>query len=171
MDSKQELTPELRNTLLKWAEEQLMNIGVFKDKAPEFDRWREKIIADLRSVYSDKAIDIFLRTEDNRKMDDADVYAIVSGSCEDTMEMYLKLDDDRIIDASFRTDGCKGSIAAGGIVTELIKGKRINEIKKLTPMDALNALGGLPEENTHCASLAIHTLKEALEKLIVKEKK
>lgn len=163
MGEQQHLSAGLREALEQWAEEVLGGIGIFKDRFPDFEQLKGKTIEQLRSVYSDKAIDMFLRTKDNRKIDSPDGFAIIKGSCGDTMEIFLKVDNGVIIDSSFQTDGCNPSKASGGMVARMVKGKRIAEIKKLTPQDILDALGGLPEENEHCASLAVDTLKEALE--------
>ena len=170
MGEKQELSAELRNALEQWAEDALGGIGLFKDKLPDFEKWREKVIKQLRSVYSDKTIDMFLRTEDNRKIDSPDGFARITGSCGDTMEIFLRVDNSVIVDSSFQTDGCNPSKASGGMVAHMAKGKSIAKIKTLTPQDILDALGGLPEESRHCATLAVETLKEALEDMARREK-
>ena len=171
MSEKQNLSAELRNILEQWAEDAMGGIGIFKDKFSDFEKLKVKVIEQLRSVYSDKTIDMFLRTKDNRKIDSPDSFARIIGSCGDTMEIFLKVDNGIIIiDASFQTDGCNPSIASGGMVAQMAKGRSIAEIKKLTPQDILDELGGLPEENEHCASLAVDTLKEALENMAKRKK-
>jgi len=169
MDEKQHLPAELRNALDQWAEDALTGIGIFKDRYPGFEELREKAIEQLRSVYSDTTIDMFLRTKDNRSMDSPDGFARITGPCGDTMEIYLKVDSGVIIDASFQTDGCSPSQASGGMVAKMTKGKSIAEIKELTAQDILDALGGLPEESEHCALLAADTLKEALADIVRRE--
>jgi nitrogen fixation protein NifU and related proteins len=163
MAKNTKLSDELKVLLEQWAEETLAGIGIFKNSSPAFEQLAEQSIRQLRSIYSDKAIDIFLRAIDKRKIESPDGFASVTGECGDTMEIFLKTDNGIITDASFQTDGCKPTIASGGMVSEMIKGRSINEIKKYTQKDVLNALGGLPEENHHCALLAIYTLKEAIE--------
>ncbi|MBN2402110.1 MAG: iron-sulfur cluster assembly scaffold protein [Spirochaetes bacterium] len=165
MNDKKELSAELRTALEEWAEENLRAIGLSKDKIHDYENWKEKAIAQLRFIYSDKVIDLFLRTKDFRKMDSPDAFARVRGQCGDTMEIYLKVNNGKIIDSSFQTDGCKPTIASGGMVAEMIKEKSIDKIENLTQQDVLNALGGLPKESEHCALLATDTLKEALNKL------
>ena len=162
MGEKQHVSAEFRNALEQWAEDALGGIGIFKDRYPGFDKLKEKAIEQLRSAYSDKTIDMFLRTEDNRRMDSPDGFARITGPCGDTMEIYLKVDNGVIIDASFQTDGCSPSKACGGMVAQMVKGKSIAKIKKLTAQDILDELGGLPEESEHCATLAADTLKQAL---------
>ena len=170
MGEKQHLSAEFRNTLEQWAEDALGGIGIFKDRYPDFEKLKEKAIEQLRSVYSDITIDMFLRTEDNRRMDSPDGFARITGPCGDTMEIYLKVDSGIISDASFQTDGCNPSKACGGMVAQMAKGKSIAKIKKLTAQDILDALGGLPEESEHCATLAADTLKQALEAMVRQEK-
>jgi nitrogen fixation NifU-like protein len=170
MGKKQHLSAELRNMLEQWAEDALGGIGIFKNRYPDFERLKEKAIEQLRSVYSDITIDMFLRTEDNRRMDSPDGFARITGPCGDTMEIYLKADSGVITDSSFQTDGCNPSKASGGMVAQMAKGKSIAKIKKLTAQDILDALGGLPEESEHCATLAVDTLKAALEDIVRREK-
>jgi len=69
---------------------------------------------------------------------------------------------DKIVDCKFITDGCGASVACGSVITELVKGKTIEEALMLTPESILAVLGGLPEENIHCAALAVDTLKAAI---------
>lgn len=145
-------------------------IGIFKDKFLDFEKWKEKSIEQLRSVYSDKTIDVFLTTKDNRTIGSPDGFARFTASCGDTMEIFLKANDGIIVDSSFQTDGCISSKAAGGMVMEMIKGKKMDDVRELTPQDVLDALGGLPKENEHCAALATDTLKRALEDLAKREK-
>jgi nitrogen fixation NifU-like protein len=95
-------------------------------------------------------------------MQEADGFARVTGTCGDTMEIWLKVDGNTIINASFTTDGCGTSIASGSMVTEMAKGKSIGDAQRIGQQDVLDALGGLPDESKHCALLAADTLKEAI---------
>ena len=136
------------------------------EMAQEFDdRFKEleqSVAEDMREVYSEKTIDHFLNPRNLGEIIAPDGFGRVTGPCGDTMEIYLKVRDGRVINASFWTDGCGPSIASGSMVTELAKGKRILEALKITQDDVLDALGGLPEESLHCALLAADTLKEAI---------
>ena len=78
------------------------------------------------------------------------------------MEIWLKIRDSRIRDATFWTDGCGTTIAAGSMATELVKGKSVAEAFRITQQEILDGLDGLPEESVHCALLAANTLKEAV---------
>jgi nitrogen fixation NifU-like protein len=86
-----------------------------------------------------------------------------------TMEIYLEVKDAKVRNVSFWTDGCGCSIASGSMVTELAKGKTVLEAQKITQQDVVDALGGLPEDDVHCALLAASTLKEAIKDYMVFE--
>ena len=128
----------------------------------DFDELEEAVMADMRKYYSEKVIDHFLKPRNVGEIQNADGFGRVTGSCGDTMEIYLKIKDDRLINATFLTDGCGTTIASGSMVTEMVKGKSILESLKITQQDVLNTLGGLPEESLHCALLAADTLKAAI---------
>ncbi|MBA7505394.1 hypothetical protein ES706_04061 [subsurface metagenome] len=130
--------------------------------ASEFNELQELIIADMRKVYSETVIDHALNPRNVGDMENADGFGKVTGSCGDTMEIWLKVRDGIVADATFLTNGCGTSIASGSMVTELVKGKSIPQVQKVTQQDILNALGGLPEDSLHCALLAAETLKEAI---------
>ena len=128
----------------------------------EFDRLQELIMADMRKVYSETAIDHAMNPRNVGDMENADGFGRVTGSCGDTMEIWLKVRDGIVAEATFLTDGCGTSIASGSMVTELVRGESIPQAQKVTQQGVLNALGGLPEESLHCALLAADTLKEAI---------
>ena len=130
--------------------------------ASEFDELQELIIADARKIYSETVIDHFMNPRNLGNMENANGFAKVTGSCGDTMEIWLKVKNGAITDATFMTDGCGTSIASGSMVTEIAKGKSVGEAWKISQQDVLNALGGLPEESEHCALLAANTLKAAI---------
>jgi nitrogen fixation NifU-like protein len=134
--------------------------------AQEFDdpfkELEQSITEDMREVYSEKTIDHFLNPRNLGEIPAPDGFGRVTGPCGDTMEIYLKVGDGRVINASFWTDGCGTTIASGSMVTELAKEKSILEARKITQDDVLDALGGLPEDSLHCALLAANTLKEAI---------
>jgi NifU-like protein involved in Fe-S cluster formation len=78
------------------------------------------------------------------------------------MILYLKLDDERIAAAKYHTVGCGPTIASGSILTEIIQGRTIEECRKLTAEDLIDALDGVPPDKLHCPALAIGALKDAL---------
>jgi nitrogen fixation NifU-like protein len=126
-----------------------------------WDKFQELIRAEMRKVYSETVIDHSLEPRNVGDMENADGFARVTGPCGDTMQMWLKVKNGTISDATFMTDGCGTTIAAGSMVTEMAKGKSISQVQRISQQDVLSALGGLPEESEHCALLAANTLKTA----------
>ena len=96
------------------------------------------------------------------KLQAPDGFGRITGPCGDTMEIYLRVKDNRVINSSFWTGGCGTTIAALSMVTELVKGRSIDQAQKINQNDILEALDGLPEDSLQCALLAANTLKEAI---------
>ena len=124
----------------------------------------------MKEVYSETTIDYATSPRNLGDMEDADGFARVTGPCGDTMEIWLRVRNNIITEATFMTDGCGTSIASGSIVTEMARGRNIVEIQRISQQDVLNALGGLPGESLHCALLAANTLKEAIKDYIILKK-
>ena len=133
-----------------------------KDIEDPFKELEQSVMEDMKRVYSEKTIDHFLKPRNLGEIPAPDGFARVTGPCGDTMEIYIKVRDDRVINASFWTDGCGPSIASGSMITEMAKRMNISEAQRISQHDVLTALGGLPEESEHCALLAANTLKEAI---------
>ena len=104
----------------------------------------------------------FLKPRNLGELPTPDGFATVTGPCGDTMEIYLRVRDNKIMNVSFRTDGCGPSIASGSMITEMVRQITIGEAQRIGQQDVLTALGGLPEESEHCALLAANTLKKAI---------
>jgi nitrogen fixation NifU-like protein len=140
----------------------------------EFDemvnQMQQKIIDEMRKVYTEEVIELFLHPKNVGEIKDAEGYGKFTGPCGDTMEVYLKIKDDRIQDARFMTDGCGTTLSCGSTVTLLCKGKTIPEAMHITSKDILQKLGGLPEESIHCSVLAANTLKKAIRNYFVEGK-
>ena len=134
--------------------------------AQEFDKrfqdLKRYIMAEMRSVYSEETIDHFLNPRNLGQIPSPDGFARITGLCGDTMEIRLKVSDDRIVNVSFWTDGCGTTVASGSMVTELARGKTILEAMQITQDDVERALGGFPDDSRHCALLAANTLREAI---------
>lgn len=94
------------------------------------------------------------------EMPEADGHARVTGSCGDTVAIWLRVSNDVISRATYITDGCDNSRAAAGMAIELACGKAVAEARQVSKDDIITALGGLKEE--HCAELAARTLKTAV---------
>ncbi len=95
-------------------------------------------------------------------MDEPDAVAIAKGRCGDSMKISLKFNKGRVADATYWTDGCKFSSACGAAATRLALGKSPEEVADISYMSVKDAVGGLPEEDMHCATLAADTLQESL---------
>ena len=78
------------------------------------------------------------------------------------MEIYLGLDGDVIREAMFMTDGCGTSLASGNMLTTMVRGMALDDANRISPQDLLLALDGLPDESTHCAELAVKTMRKAI---------
>jgi nitrogen fixation NifU-like protein len=128
----------------------------------ELDDLQALVMADARKIYSETVIDHAMNPRNLGPMPDADGFARITGPCGDTMEVWLKVNNNTITVVNFMTDGCGPSIASGSMATELANGKSIGEAIKISHQDILKALGGLPEESQHCALLAANTLKAAI---------
>lgn len=108
------------------------------------------------------ALERFQRPRNYGPLDRWDGHARITGPCGDTMEFWLRIADRRVIQASFVTDGCGPSRAAGSMATELASGGPVEEALQLEQNDILQSLQGLPKGSEHCALLAANTLKAAI---------
>jgi len=114
--------------------------------------------------YSDKVMDHFMHPRNMGEIEDpSGVGEVGNPACGDVMRLYLKIEDDKIVDAKFKTFGCGAAIASSSMTTEMIKGKTIDEALKLSNQAVSEALGGLPPAKQHCSVLAEEALQAALE--------
>jgi nitrogen fixation NifU-like protein len=125
------------------------------------EMWRE-LIEQERTIYSAKVIEHAHNPRNRGRIDRPDAYKILHGPCGDTMEIYLRLDQEGIRDVTFMTDGCSPSTACGSMLTTMVQGISLEEASTIEPEDLLVALDGLPEGSAHCAKLAVNTLREAI---------
>lgn len=113
--------------------------------------------------YSQKVIDYFTHPCNVGKMENPDgVGKVGNPVCGDVMELYIKVEDNKITDAKFQTFGCAAAIATSSMVTELVKGKTIDEALKVSNETVTEALGGVPAIKRHCSVLAEEALKAAI---------
>ena len=114
-------------------------------------------------VYSEKVMEHFANPHNVGVIEDANgVGEIGNAKCGDIMKMYLKIENDIIVDVKFKTYGCASAIATSSIATDLIKGQPISEALKLTNKAVVEALDGLPAVKIHCSVLAEQAIKAAL---------
>lgn len=120
--------------------------------------------------YSEKVMDHFTNPRNVGEIENADGIGYVGNPvCGDVMQMFIKIENDVIVDAKFKTFGCGAAIATSSMATELIKGKKIEEALKLTNKVVTDALGGLPKVKIHCSVLAEEALKNALDDFFKKK--
>ena len=116
------------------------------------------------ALYSEKVMDHFLHPRNVGVIEDANAVGEVGNAkCGDIMKMYLKIEDDIIKDVKFETFGCGSAIASSSMATELIKGKPLEEAKKLTNKAVAEALDGLPDYKMHCSVLAQEAIEAAID--------
>ena len=114
--------------------------------------------------YSDKVMDHFRNPRNVGVIDDADgVGKEGNPMCGDIMELFIKVKDDTIVDVKFRTFGCGAAIATSSMITEMIKGKTIEDALKISNKAVAEALDGLPAKKMHCSVLAADALKKAVD--------
>ncbi len=121
-------------------------------------------MSNVSSAYSDKVMDHFRNPRNVGEIENPDgVGRVGNPICGDVMELYLKIKDDVIVDAKFKTFGCGAAIATSSMATELVKGKSIEEALEISNKAVAEALDGLPAAKMHCSSLAEDALKSAIE--------
>ncbi|MEA3359050.1 MAG: iron-sulfur cluster assembly scaffold protein [Thermodesulfobacteriota bacterium] len=125
------------------------------------DEIQEAINRDAQNTFSEEVINRFHNPKYMGSMKNPQGYAKIKGSCGDSMEIFLSIHDEKITSAQFLTDGCATTVVAGSMACELAIGKDIKDTGKISQDEILNNLGGLPEENVHCALLASDTLIDA----------
>ncbi len=118
----------------------------------------------MKSPYNETVMDHFMNPRNVGEIENADgVGKVGNPACGDIMEMYIKIENDVIVDAKFKTFGCGAAIATSSMATELIKGKTVTEAIKLTNDKVTTALGGLPKVKRHCSVLSEQALQSALD--------
>ena len=124
------------------------------------------------SLYSEKVMEHFKHPRNVGEINNPDGIGHVGNPiCGDIMELYIKVENDKIIDAKFRTFGCGAAIATSSMITEIVKGKTIDEALKISNETVVEALGGLPKVKRHCSVLAENALRLAIEDYLKKKGK
>ena len=114
-------------------------------------------------MYTDKVMDHFMNPRNVGEIEEADGSGTVGNPvCGDMMTFYIKVKDDRIEDIKFKTFGCGAAIAVSSMVSEMAKGKTLDEAMKITNKDVAKELDGLPKNKMHCSNLGADALHEAI---------
>jgi nitrogen fixation NifU-like protein len=122
-------------------------------------------------MYTEKVMEHFRNPHNMGEIPDADGVGTVGNPvCGDLMTIYIKIKDNRIEDVKFKTFGCGAAVATSSMVTDLAKGKTLEEAMKITRGDVANELGGLPPIKMHCSNLAADALHAAIEDYYKKQK-
>ena len=132
---------------------------VFNEFAQEL---QEQIFSEVKEIYGVRALERWKNPKYMGMMENPDGYARLTGKCGDTMEVFLKFSNDRVEEALYQTDGCGSSNICGSFAAELAHGKNPDELIEVTGESVISKIGGLPEQERHCAFLAAETLQEAL---------
>ena len=115
------------------------------------------------ALYSEVVMDHFMHPRNVGVIEDADgVGEVGNAKCGDIMKIYIKVDNDTVSDVKFETFGCGSAIASSSMATEMIKGKPISEVLKLTNKAVAEALDGLPAHKMHCSVLAEEAINAAV---------
>ena len=123
----------------------------------------------MNTQYSEKVLEHFMNPHNVGEIPDADGVGNVGNPvCGDIMKMYIKVENDIIVDAKFKTFGCGAAIATSSMATEMIKGKSIKEALALTNKAVATALGGLPPVKMHCSMLAEEAVQSAIDDYLKK---
>jgi nitrogen fixation NifU-like protein len=115
-------------------------------------------------MYSERVMDHFMNPRNVGDMEDADGIGIEGNpTCGDAMKIYIRVKDGKIVDAKFKTFGCGAAIAVSSMVTEMVKGKTLDEALSISKEAVASELGGLPPQKMHCSNLGADALKKAIE--------
>ena len=135
------------------------------------DKLQEQIFEETREVYGEEVFNRWQNPKFMGRMTNASCVGRLTGNCGDRMEIYLRIRNDQVEEASFFTEGCGASVACGSMVAELATGKDLEEVSQIGGDTVLMALGGLPEEENHCAFLAAETLLAAIHEWMLQSSK
>jgi nitrogen fixation NifU-like protein len=123
----------------------------------------------MEGPYSEKVMEHFKNPRNVGEMENPDGIGHVGNPvCGDIMELYIKVEEGKIVDAKFKTFGCGAAIATSSMVTELVTGKTIDEALKISNRAVAEALGGLPPIKMHCSVLAEQALRSAIDDYLKK---
>ena len=115
-------------------------------------------------MYNEKVMEVFKNPKNVGEIENPDgIGTVGNASCGDIMQISLKIENDVIVDAKFKTFGCAAAIATSSTATEMVKGMTVEEALQLTNRRVVEALGGLPSQKLHCSVLAEEAIKKAIE--------
>ena len=114
-------------------------------------------------MYNDKVMDHFQNPRNTGELESPDAVASVGNpNCGDVMKIFIKVEDNRIVELKYKTFGCAAAIATSSVASEMLIGKSLEEAEALTKDDIVNALGGLPEQKVLCSTIAPDAIKAVI---------
>lgn len=120
-------------------------------------------------MYNETVLDHYNNPRNLGEIEDADGVGIyMSDYCGDITKFWIRVSGGRITDARYRTQGCAAAIACGSVLTELVRGRTIEEALRMTKDDIVSTLNGLPEQKIHCSVLADDSMKDAVRDYLAK---
>ena len=119
-------------------------------------------LEEARRTYSDKVVKIIQDPPHFGQLKNPNGMGVIRGDCGDTMKIYLRIEEGRVEEAFFETDGCGATVAAGSAACDLALNKTIRDVMTISPATILEELEGLPQGHLHCSILAANTLQSAL---------
>jgi nitrogen fixation NifU-like protein len=126
------------------------------------DELQEQIYDEARKTYGEKGFQRWRQPRYMGRMQNFDASARITGTCGDTMEIYLKFAHDRVESASFFTDGCAASVICGSVAAEFALDKDPDALSDISGDALVDEIGRLPQKDRHCADLAAATVQEAV---------
>jgi nitrogen fixation NifU-like protein len=135
------------------------------------DKIQGEVFREAKEILGEKGFERWRNPKFCGPIPGADSYAKLKGECGDTMEMYLKIEGNRVAQVGYMTDGCSSSAIAGSFAAEIAAGKTFEDVLDLRGDDVLQAIGRFPENERHCAHLAVRTLQEALNRYLILQAK
>lgn len=119
---------------------------------------------DITSEYTEKVMDHYENPRNVGVVENANGVGVVGNpACGDVMKLTVRVEDNKIVDAKFKTFGCGAAIATSSMVTEMVKGKTVDEALEISNKTVADALGGLPKVKMHCSVLAEDALNAAID--------
>ncbi|MEA1866266.1 MAG: iron-sulfur cluster assembly scaffold protein [Euryarchaeota archaeon] len=126
-------------------------------------RLETQVLEDAKEVFSETVLEYAYNPRNMSELHDANGVGRMTGTCGDTVQIQIRVENGRIKESGFITDGCGASVACGSMLTEIVTGKTIEAALIIDSGDLLRSLDGLPEENVHCSVLAVDVLREAIQ--------
>lgn len=128
----------------------------------EWENFQERLKAKMAENYSKTAVEHMTKPKNLGSLSDADAHVSVSAKDGNNMEMWLVVRDEKVEQISFRSWGCGVTLACGSLITELVRGKTLDEALSIKPDSLIESLGGLSEDHFQCAELACLALKKVI---------